>query len=234
MRLGVWYEACARIALAARDHHGFEHWAERCGRVYTAGGYAALGAKFGRLLQEAAAAGVGGRALEQLTGHEPEEPHEGDALQATVYSRMGECVDRSERARCALLMLMEHCLAAEGHLYGLIEGRLSHLVSLPGSLPERDLTRLLEQCVQTELRATETTAVRSPSVPPPAIAADPDAARYRRFVLAVERDGETVVAAAVALGPAAAMGGAPPATLLATLAENLLDHDDVDPMTRLV
>jgi hypothetical protein len=234
MRLGAWYEACARIALAARDHHGFQHWAERCGRVYTAGGYAALGAKYGRLLQEAAAAGVGGRALEQLAGHEPEEPHEGDAMQATVYSRMGECVDRSERARCALLMLMEHCLAGEGHLYGLIEGRLSHLVSLPGPHPERDLTPLLEQCVQTELRATETTAVRSPSVPPPVLVDDPDAPRYRRFVLAVERDGETVVAAAVALGPAGAMGGAPPANLLATLAENLLDHDDVDPMTRLV
>jgi hypothetical protein len=234
--MGTWYETRARVALAMRDEPGFRHWAERCADVYTRGGHAALTAKYGRLLHAAHSEGLGGRALDDLAGRADDEERDADdALQATIWSRLGECVDGHERARCALLVLMEHCRVSEGHLYGLIEGRLSHLVSIPADAAGPDLAPVLEQCVQAELRANETTAIRGASIHPPPSARTAATPLHRCVVLAVEREGDTVIAAAAALGPA---GGAayepPPSHLLATLAEGLLEHDDVDPMTRLV
>jgi serine/threonine-protein kinase len=235
LRMGTWYETRARVALAMGDEAEFRRWAGRCGEVYTRGAYAALTAKYGRLLHAAHSEGMGGRALEQLAGREDDGEREGDdALQATIWSRLGECVDGNERARCALLVLMEQCHVSEGHLYGLIEGRLSHLVSIPDAAAGAELAPMLEQCVQAELRASDTTAIRGPSIHPPAAARASVPPRHRCVVLAVEREGDTVIAAAAALGPAGAGYEPPPAHLLATLAEGLLDHDDVDPMTRLV
>jgi len=160
-----------------------------------------------------------------------------DSAQGTVISRMAECVDASERARCALTVLLEHGCAAEGHLFGWIDGRLTHLSSITATPRSQAFLSRLEAFLESELEAIETTAPGgSPhsTLPPGGDALDAELARFRVVPLYGQRDGEPVVAAVGALYSGQRPPPLPSSTLLAALADSLLEHDDVDAVTRLL
>jgi hypothetical protein len=228
--LGCCYETRARVALAMRDKAGFLAWAERCAAIYTRHDNPALSAKYGRLLQQARSEG--------WVHSEPPAPpvaaasdQNSQELEGTQFSRMAECLNASERARCALLILLEHSGAPEGHLYAFVEGRLTRLASVSETEPAPGLGELLERYVAAELTIAEITATSSDG-DEEVLATDPDPLLrlYQPVLLAALRDGERTIAAVAALARTDGYDP-PPASVLSVLAVSLLDHQDVDATT---
>lgn len=215
--MGQAYETRARIALHAQDQATFTLFAERCRQHYSRADSAVLGAKFGRLMQEFELQGAPGNCVVR-----PEGAASADAEPATERSRMQECISPGERARCALLVVLEHGSADEGHLYGLVDGKVSLLASVSEHPPSQALLLALEHQVEDEMRATLEADVtqrgRSSDRPP---------SRYMLVPLRGTRDGEPVIAAIVAI-PRGEVYKRPPDHILSLLADTLLEHDDVD------
>jgi hypothetical protein len=125
--IGNAYETRATIALAMHEPAAFELWAERCRVHYAQGDSAALRAKFGRLMRQARQRGSDQLEI-RVADISTTRPREGTLT--TVMERMQRCVSPAERARCALRMILEQVGATEGHLFGLLEGKLKHLASV--------------------------------------------------------------------------------------------------------
>jgi hypothetical protein len=146
LALGVFYEARAAIALAMRDKPSFERYAERCAQEYELGHNPALSAKFAQLMDAARQAGFAAAVVpdfeRSLRGASIPPPAEEDN---TVVSRILECVDASDRARCALTMLLQSTDCHLGHLYGVSDDRLSALAGLPTVAAEPDIERWLTE-----------------------------------------------------------------------------------------
>jgi hypothetical protein len=67
----------------------------------------------------------------------------------TVHSRIAECVDGSDRARCALTLLLQATVSSAGYLYGMGEGRrLQLLAALPDAPTDDAIGRWLERYAQ--------------------------------------------------------------------------------------
>jgi hypothetical protein len=58
-----------------------------------------------------------------------------EAQNSTVVSRILECVDASDRARCALTMLLQSSDCYLGHLYGVQGESLRALAGVPQPKP---------------------------------------------------------------------------------------------------
>jgi type II secretory pathway predicted ATPase ExeA len=230
--LGCCYETRARVALAMRDKPSFVEWAERCAAIYTRYDNRALSAKYGRLLQQARSEGWVDS--EQIAAPvEAPSNQSSDELEGTQFSRMAECLNASERARCALLIMLEHSGAREGHLYAFVEGRLARLASVSETEPGPGLAELLERYVAAELTIADITATSSDGdEDEEVLATDPDPLLrvYQPVLLAAVRDGERTIAAVAALARTDGYEPPPPA-VLAVLAASLLDHQDVDATT---
>jgi hypothetical protein len=227
--LGSCYETRARVAIAGRDARGFEHWLTRCRTEYERARNPALGRKLGRLQREAQLAHMAA----PLTSIDPPprdeaDPPEPEAVQGTAVSRMAECVDGEERARCTLTLLLEETGATQGHLYGWLSGRLNHLAAMPETPPPAALESALQSYVEGELRAADTTAAGGAAGPRDGPFVQSGLAGLRPILLCALRDGESVVVAVAVLSPGAGAGRKPSSKLLATLAQSLLEHDDVD------
>jgi hypothetical protein len=151
LALGVFYEARARIAISMRDREGFARAAERCASEYQRGRNPAVSAKFARLMDEArqyelapaeaASFEVALRVEEELPAQDPNN---------TIVSRILECVDASDRARCALTMLLQSADSYLGHLYGVQGDRLVALAGLPSLEAEPDLEQWLWRWLSAE------------------------------------------------------------------------------------
>jgi hypothetical protein len=233
--LGSCYETRARIALATRDAEAFDRWTERCRSEYQRAHNPALRAKLARLLREGQLAHVAGPLTSTEPAREEEDASERVGEDGTVLSRMAECVDARERARCALTLLMEETGAGEGHLYGWLSGRLTHLVSVPELAPPLGLDEMIQRCIEAELGACDTTSPGGNDRPAPIEETPaPESHPLQPALLCAQRDGEPLVAAAAALGGQADPALKPSAKLLSTLAQSLLEHDDVDALARFV
>jgi hypothetical protein len=232
--LGSCYEARARVAIAARDADGVERWIAKCRTEYDRARSPALARKLARLMRDAHLVD----AATPLDSFAPIAPANLDAratdpAQGTVLSRLEDCVDHHERFGCALTLLLEETGATVGHLYGWLSGRLTHLSALPEQEPPTDIDTDLESFVEAELRATDITAKGGGVEPRSSKFPDVGTATLRPVLLCAERDGEPTVAAVALLGFALNAVRNPSRQLLATLAESLLDHDDVDAQSRL-
>jgi hypothetical protein len=233
--LGSCYENRARIALVSRDGLAFELWSRRCRTEYERVRNPALGAKLARLMRDAQLAHVASSVNMSEPAANPADHDEPSTAEGTAISRMTECVDARERARCALELLLEQTDAGEGHLYGWLAGRLTHLASVPDLPPPEGLDDALQGYVEGELRASDTTAPggSEPQAPPDGTA-DQLWHGLRPTLLSTRRDGEPLVAAVAVLGRFADRSRRPSAELLSALAQSLLEHDDVDALARLV
>jgi hypothetical protein len=151
LALGMFYEARARIAILMRDRAGFALAVERCATEYQRGRNPAVSAKFARLMDEArqydlvapeaASFEVAMRIEEEVPAQDPNN---------TIVSRILECVDASDRARCALTMLLQNADSYLGHLYGVQGERLVALAGLPNLEAEPDLEQWLRRWLSAE------------------------------------------------------------------------------------
>jgi tRNA A-37 threonylcarbamoyl transferase component Bud32 len=131
LAVGMLYEARARIAIEAGDAATFERYVRLTQEEYLKAHNPALNVQVARLLDFAEERGVKPsqpialpRASQQTA--EPESQYE------TLHSRMAECVDREDRARCALTLLLQNTTSSIGYLYGMqAERAVTLLAALP-------------------------------------------------------------------------------------------------------
>jgi hypothetical protein len=234
--IGTMYEARARVAAKLHDHAGFERFAERCAGEYRKGTSPFLAAKFARLLDETRRTDLG--PLQPLASLHDALPTPNTEY-LTIHSRMLECVDEDDRARCALTMLLQDLESFAGYLFGVNQGAPVLLAALPeGEVDSNaDVERWLKRFIASELAHGEdhTNEV------------DPDdekhesstAARFiardgRRFepLLLIATEGNRQVLAAVLIfHTETSTLRHPNRKLLEQIALQLLEHRDVTGMT---
>ncbi|HKP58702.1 MAG TPA: protein kinase [Polyangiales bacterium] len=120
LRMGLSYEARARIAIWTSDSAAFQRFSELAAREYRHGARTTLGARYERLMNEAARAGMQPRlsipdfqALAATGSHSLS-----SAEMITMVSRsLAEHRSTEERARFALQMICAAHVAREGYLF---------------------------------------------------------------------------------------------------------------------
>jgi hypothetical protein len=147
LALGVIYEARARLALRANDRSSFERYTELCAKEFSRADNPALSAKLTRLLDEARQQGV--LTMRPTTANAEVVVSETDSGFATVESKMRECVDGHERARCALTLLLHNMQSLAGYLYAVSERG----VELLGGLPDGAVSPALDAWVRARVYA---------------------------------------------------------------------------------
>jgi hypothetical protein len=239
---GYVYEARARMALAQQDRAGFERFCERCAAEYRKGNNPALLARFARLLEDARPQVQGALELPEpailLRTQLAETEHN------TVHSRLLECLDRSDRARCALTMLLQSCDSFQGYLYGLEGEQLQPLAGLPDLVAEAELVGWLgrwvaaERAVAAEEFGAETVSQRQRSqdgdetesqahheVPDEYL--DSEGRQFWAVLLVGEIGDQESVAGVFALHVANARQRRPRRELLTEIASQMLERGDV-------
>jgi hypothetical protein len=243
--LGSMYEARARIAALMNDRVAFPLYAELCAQEYQHGKNTNLAAKLARLLDEAR--------LGDLTSVSSSIPLRNSILSepapnseyATLHSRMLECADEGDRARCALTILLQSLDSFAGYLYGVNEADHVLLASLPEDETDAALGEWFAELLADELEpdAGVTRRTRN-SLEPPADAtrrARPTRdhsqvafrytdARGRTFepMFLVKRDGvEQRLAAVLIFHSSRDTRRRPGLELQEELADQLLSHGDV-------
>jgi hypothetical protein len=148
--IGSMFEARARIAALMQDRETFQLYAERCAQAYQQGKNANLAAKLVRLFEDARAADpTTADSSIPLRASLSQPP--ADSEYATLHSRMLECVDEGDRARCALTILLQGMDSFAGYLYGINEHDHVLLASLPEDEIDSELESWFEQLLTEEL-----------------------------------------------------------------------------------
>ncbi|HKU44558.1 MAG TPA: hypothetical protein VJR89_40635, partial [Polyangiales bacterium] len=229
MALGNLYETRARLALRASDVEGFTRYAELCLREYESAENPLLGARVGRLLDEAR--------QRELVADEPLAPlrellavSQVESEYDTVHSRMLECVDSSDRARCALTLLLQATERAAGYLFGVRHDRAALLAALPDGPIDPGMPHWVEDCVYSTfgsagpLSTDITEETRSESI---LCFTDADGRTLEPvFLFAPEAAGRRVAAVLVLQVPEGRRT-LPSRRILDDLASELLAHGDV-------
>jgi hypothetical protein len=161
---GAVYEARARVALAANDAEAFDVSLTRCAAEYEKSKNPALLAQASALLDEARQRGlVANEAADAI--RQSLQPPAADSEYDTLHSRMAECVDRADRARCALTLLMQDSVSNLGYLYGCgAQHDLTLLAALPDPPTSPDVADWVERYVRAWVAARasrETSATAS-------------------------------------------------------------------------
>ena len=231
--IGSIYEARARLALAMQEPAQFQHYAALCAGAYGHGKHPHLAAKLAQLLAEAPGA-------QQLTASDVIAQANAGAIReevATSHSRMLECSDEDERARCALTILLQHLGSFCGYLYGVNEGECVQLARLPAEDSDPAIGPWVQQLVAAELESGESsTGELDISTDSAGVKSDDGVpfrqtdARGRIFepLFLIRRNGEEERMAAVlifAVNPG--QGWRPSRELQEDLADQLLSHGDV-------
>ena len=138
--IGSMYEARARLATWMQDREAFQRYADLCAIEYRHGHNMSLAAKLARLLDEGRQTDTGGP--ESISPPRADQVARAqDSEFATVHSRMLECVDESDRARCALTILLQQLDSFAGYLFGVNDKNHSLLASLPEEEVPEELKR---------------------------------------------------------------------------------------------
>jgi hypothetical protein len=243
---GVLYEARARLAIGMHDREAFETYARRCEREYERAKNPALGTQLTQLHEQAQAAGVYTAntayvAPRSLSPAAPETELE------SIHSRIAECVDAADRARCALTLLLEATNSVTGYLYEFGADRQARLVAaLPDVPSDAGIEGWVEQHANAwwnpshadDATADGTSSSTTADVTGGSSAtADPDANAAPRYI---DLDGRTlepvlligdvasrrVLAGVLVLQTTPEQRIFPPRSLCATIAHELLAHGD--------
>jgi tetratricopeptide (TPR) repeat protein len=232
LSLGAVYEARARIAIWMNDGDAFARYSELCAVEYKKGRNPALVAKFARLMDEARQsepqASVPPRAAAELL-----ELSQTETGLETIQSRMLECVDEGDRARCALTILLQSSDSFAGYLFGVRDEALVPLAGLPEVTADDGLARWLRDCLKAEIEsqasatATADGEDEAPSGEPSMRYTDGDGRCFEPIFLVGKREHEQRIAAVLAMQIAPGPRTIPPKELLAEIADQLFDHGDV-------
>jgi hypothetical protein len=224
----------ARIALAVGDRDGFEQWAERFADFSKAAENPAIRGQYERLIRLGSRTGVHEQAFP--TTPDTECSSIADRFtSATLKARLDHCIDRTERARLALSLVLQACDANRGHLFGVRQGTLQHL----GSFPEPDapptLQPVLAELLEQERGGDGATVIADE---PAADSSAPDSP-YSRVaelgfnaqVLLANRTGEPAIVGIVVVEQEPGKTTYVPAQVAEGVADALAEQGDVDPMT---
>ena len=233
LSLGLIYEARARVAISMSDRDGFDRYAAQCANEYSKGLNPALSQKLGRLMEDArenrASSADGPSPVKLLVADQTESEYD------SIHSRIGECIDAEDRARCSLSLLLQSTDSCCGYLYGVWGRRVSVLAGLPEQPSDPAMARWVLQRVQAELDcgATETVSVDNPPIgdstqEPLSRFTDGDGRLFQVILLIAQHEREAIVAAALAVQISAGPRSMPSGELLAGIAGQLLEHCDVD------
>jgi hypothetical protein len=141
--LGMLYEIRARIALWMDDRENFDAAVMRCAQGYDPEKYPAMRTMLARLVDEGRHHGVVPNET-VASIRESTQPSPSETEYETIHSRIAECVDMSDRARCALTLLLQSTFSSAGYLYGTTQGRgLQLMASLPDP-PSTELERWIQ------------------------------------------------------------------------------------------
>jgi hypothetical protein len=226
LALGTAWESRARIALVMRDAGAFELAFQRCTQIFGRHKNPVLMARLARLVDEASSAktlSLGALAsAEQLSSEATSSQYE------TIYSRMRECVDPDDRARCALTILLQHVESFAGYLYGVDQQGLRLLSGLPEPLPEPELDSWVRDWTAAELGGedvTERDAQGSGESSLPLHYTDRDGRAFEAIVLSQIEDGQEHVAAILVWHADRTTRGPIERQLFSRMAATLLEQD---------
>ena len=236
LSLGLLHEARARVAISMRDREAFERHAAACAEEYSKGQNPALSQKLGRLMelarQQQASSNDGPAAVRLLVQEQPETEYD------SIHSRIGECIDAEDRARCSLSILLQSTDSCSGYLYGVSDGRVKALAGLPELPTDSAIARWLEQRVHAELDCGATVTASIDAEPigestqePLSRYTDADGRCYQAIPLIAVKGRGATIAAVLAVEVAAGPRSMPSGELLAGIAHQLLDHRDVAGVT---
>jgi hypothetical protein len=232
--LGGFYESRAYVAVAMGDQAAFEKYAELCAAEFRRGKNSTLVANYERLVETAHRSSLGVSASLQRAAEPPEDPPSsrlGATTAQSVLSRLNGCLNRAERAECALSAICEETGAVMGHLFGIRSRGVEYLASFPRDLalpPDLapSLERYLADC--TNEGVTESIAGRSEALSTTSALSRARASLQPGLVLR-SRGGELSVSAVTAL-----RYEAPPVPLsrevMNAVSEALVLNDDVEPI----
>jgi hypothetical protein len=237
--MGVACEAAARICLQMDDRAGFDSYAMRCAKAYRVEHNRILNARLTRMIGEA----NGGSHEVSLADHERAAAEAAEATEyETICSRIRECIDGSDRARCALTLLLQQTERFAGHLYGYTgEAGLKLLSGLPEEpapeLTEWARTWFAARATSTTTQASSETADIRASLHPQSSTWDTaegdsecytsrEGRSYEAWLVTVwdEEQGVTVGALVLQIGPS---GRSPNMLVLSQIASLMLAHGDV-------
>jgi hypothetical protein len=248
LALGCFQELRARVAIAQDDGTSFRKFADLCAAEYRVAHNPALAAKHARLVQAAVE-----RGLVPSTAQRPSSPPARDSLAPVlgiVRSRLLECQNGLDRARCALAILSEQIQPAKAFIYGLREGQATLLSSLHDDPEPAQLGAAIQRYLERELQFEEVTGLSTaldsdqrsraesirdggakPETLSTTLASDGVGDALYPVLLTSKREGQLTIAGVVALAFSGGRRNMPSAPLLNALADALITHDDVDPVT---
>ncbi|HKU38619.1 MAG TPA: protein kinase [Polyangiales bacterium] len=229
LRMGMCCEARAQVAIWQRDAEAFERYAELTAREYRYGAESALGARYQRLLNEAARSGMLAKnSLAELVG--------AGGLNSSVFtsqdmrSVVGRTMEKSgagdQRARAALQLICASRVATRGHLYLRTATGLSLAASV-GDQPPLPLAQVQEFATRVQERAEDmddmATGELLESPAPETLIAVGDVG-YELLLLSCSVDDETRVAGVAAVANSGiAVDLVKQAQLLQVIATHLLE-----------
>lgn len=145
LKLGLAYEARARVAVLQSDAASCERYQTLCAQALEKAGNPALSAKLRKLKRHAQ------RRL--LASDAPMLPLSEHSMAASVKTRLRASHDRATRARDMLSILAEHSGAREGYLYVMHDEVPVWVASQGLNEPEQSLCTMVQQYVLAELHA---------------------------------------------------------------------------------
>jgi hypothetical protein len=154
--LGIFYETSARIALLSGDREAFAAFAAKCGDEYALRPSANLRVKYTNLIDEAHEQGLARR-----TGFPVPEAlaHPASVEAARVEAlriQLAECIDKADRARCAVSLLLKSANTYRGYLYSVESTDIVLLAGLPEHAVDSELDGWLRAWVEAERSRSET------------------------------------------------------------------------------
>jgi hypothetical protein len=158
LRMGLSYEARARIAIWSGDASAFQRFAELTAREYRHGSRTTLGARYERLMNEAARKGMQARLTLpdfQAMAATGSNSLRSDELLTIVTRSMAEHSSSDERARFALQIICAAHAAREGYLFLLTPAGPVLRASQGGSAPPADVTERVSAYVAEQLQFAE-------------------------------------------------------------------------------
>ena len=158
LRMGLSYEARARVAILCGDSAAFEQFAELTAREYRHGARTALAARYERLLNEAARSGmrsrIGFRDFEALAGADTGAIGSEELL--TVITRsMASSRSADERMQLALKMVCAAHGASVGHLYLITPAGLLLRASHGAESPSLELAQRVTRYISDKQQRSE-------------------------------------------------------------------------------
>jgi hypothetical protein len=150
LRMGLTYEARARVAIWSADAAAFEQFAELTAREYRHGARSSLAARYERLINEAGRSGMRARValgdFEALAGADTSGIGS-DELLTVITRSLGGSRSADERAQLALQMICAAHASSVGHLYLTTPAGLVLRASLGTDTPAPELAERVTRYV---------------------------------------------------------------------------------------